>query len=132
MPAPIRSLSNDYRECKLIKLDPNDPHSPVAVSQEGYSPSDPTCQMSLYYLQRDGKWIDEFSRSSVAAKEPVEIIFDTSADALQVLSKLVGKPAIRSLPVTEAEIREYIAKAKDVSTSIRELLARYRAAKASK
>jgi hypothetical protein len=88
--------------------------------------------MSLYYLQRDGKWIDEFSRSSVAAKEPVEIIFDTSADALQVLSKLVGKPAIRSLPVTEAEIREYIAKAKDVSTSIRELLARYRAAKASK
>ncbi|PYJ42778.1 MAG: hypothetical protein DME86_04720 [Verrucomicrobia bacterium] len=59
-----RALTNDHKDCKLIKLNPADPTSPYAVMQEGYDSADPTCRMRMFYLQRDGQWIDEIARSA--------------------------------------------------------------------
>ena len=64
MSTPSRALTNDYRDCKLIKLDSNDPASPLVVMQEGYAPGDSKCRMRMFYLQRDGFWIDEIARST--------------------------------------------------------------------
>jgi hypothetical protein len=66
---PTRALTNDYNDCKLIKLDSNDPKSPLVVMQEGYAPSDATCRMRMFYLQRDGFWIDEIARSTLPDSE---------------------------------------------------------------
>ena len=131
MPTPSRVLTNDYKDCKLIKLDSNDPKSPLVVMQEGYAPSDPNCRMRLFYLQRDGLWIDEIARSTRPDSEAGDIVFETSAEAIKVLSGLFGKPFVRNLPVTEADAQAYMARAQGGSPEelFRQFLARYRAAK---
>ena len=131
MPAPSRPLTNDYKDCKLIMLDASDPKSPLIVAQEGYAPSDPNCRMRMYYLQRDGFWIDEIARSTRPDSEAGEIVFETTSEALQLLSSLFGKPIVRELPTTEEDAQAYIARVKGGTPEehYRQFLARYRAAK---
>jgi hypothetical protein len=131
MPAPTRALTNDYKDCKLIRLDANDPKSPLIVSQEGYAPGDATCRMRLFYLQRNGFWIDEIARSTRPDSEAGDVVFDNSAEAMKTLSGLVGRPFIRELPVTEADTQAYLARVQGGSSEqlLLQFLARYRAAK---
>ena len=131
MPTPSRALTNDYNDCKLIKLDSNDPKSPLVVMQEGYAPSDPNCRMRMFYLQHDGFWIDEIARSTRPDTEAGDVVFETSAEALKALSGLLGKPLIRELPVTPADAQAYMAREQGGSPEelLRQFLARYRAAK---
>ena len=131
MPTPSRPLTNDYKDCKLIMLDASDPKSPLIVAQEGYAPSDPNCRMRMYYLQRDGFWIDEIARSTLPDSEAGDVVFETSAHAIAALSGLLGKPLIRELPVTEADIQAYKTRVQGGSPEelLRGFLARYRAAK---
>ncbi len=131
MPTPARALTNDYRDCHLVRLDPNDPNSPLFVAQEGYAPNDPNCLMRLFYLQRDGFWIDEIARSTRPDSEAGDVVFETTAEAVNALSGLVGRPLIRQLPVTDADIQAYKARVQGGSPQelLRQFLARYRAAK---
>ena len=131
MPTPARALTNDYNDCKLIKLDSNESRSPLVVMQEGYAPGDTTCRMRMFYLQRDGFWIDEIARSTLPDSEAGDVVFETTAEALRAMSGLLGKPLIRELPVTEADVRAYMARVKGGSPEelLRGFLARYRAAK---
>ncbi|MES2569858.1 MAG: hypothetical protein V4710_07355 [Verrucomicrobiota bacterium] len=128
MPTPIRALTNHLQDCKLIRLDANDPQSPLVITQEGYAPNDPSCRMRLFYLQHDGMWIDEIARSTRPESEVGDIVFDTSAEALRILSRLFGKPLIRDLPVTEADVHAYITREQGGSALElgRQFLARYR------
>jgi hypothetical protein len=133
MPTPTRALTNDHKDCKLIKLDASQ-RGPCVIMQEGYAPDDPTCRMRLFYLQRDGLWIDEIARSTRPDSELGDVIFETFAEAMQVLSGLVGRPVIRSLPTTEADIQAYLGRMKSISSpaaALRQVLARHRAAKGS-
>jgi hypothetical protein len=131
MPSPSRALTNDYRDCKLIKLDVSDASNPVVVGQEGYAPGDATARMRMFYLQRDGFWIDEIARSTRPDSEAGDVVFDTSSQAVQLLSKLFGQPLIRELPIREADIQAYMVRARGGSAEklLRQFLARYRAAK---
>ena len=131
MSSPSRVLTNDYRDCKLVKLDANDPKSPLIVMQEGYAPSDPKCRMRMFYLQHDGFWIDEIARSTRPDSEAGDVVFETAGEVLQVLSGLVGKPLIRELPVTEGDIQAYASRVRGGTSDelLRQFLARYRAAK---
>jgi hypothetical protein len=131
MPTPARVLTNDYNDCKLVQLDAGDPKSPLVVMQEGYTPSDASCRMRMFYLQRDGFWIDEISRSTLPDSEAGNVVFETSKEALQALSRLFGKPLVRELPVTEADVRAYMARAQGGSPEalFRQFLERYRGAK---
>lgn len=131
MSTPSRALTNDYKDCNLVKLDPSDPASPLVVMQEGYSLTDPNCRMKMFYLQRDGFWIDEFARSTRPDSEAGEVVFETASDAVRVLSGLFGKPLVRELPVTEADVQAYKSRASGGNPVelFRQFLARYRAAK---
>lgn len=115
----------------MVKLDANDPASPLVVMQEGYSPTDSTCKMKMFYLQRDGFWIDEVARSTRPDSECGDIVFDTSAEAIQAMSQLFGKPLVRELPVTEADVKNYIANASGGAAKdlFKKFLAKYRASK---
>lgn len=129
---PKRNLTNDYKDCHLIKLDPHDSHSPIVVTQEGCSPDDPLVKTRLFYLQRDGQWIDEIARSTRPDSEAGEIIFENAGEAMKLLSSLFGRPRVRAVPTTEADAEAYIAKARSYpSTEVayRDFLNRYRAAK---
>src|SRR5436189_5267325 len=108
MPTPTRVLTNDYKDCKLIHLDSNDHKSPLVVMQEGYSPSDASCRMRMFYLQRKGFWIDEVARSTRPETEIADIVFDTAGDAVNTLSRMFGKPLVREIPVSEADVQKYM------------------------
>ena len=106
----MRALTNDYRDCKIIKIDPADPTSPYGVMQEGYDPNDPTYRTRMFYLQRDGQWIDEIARSARPDSEGGDVLFETSAEALELLGRLRGKPVVRDLPVSQDEMKNYLAR----------------------
>ncbi len=131
MPTPARALTNSYQDCKLVKLDADDPASPLVVMQEGYAPSDATCRMRLFYLQRDGMWIDEVARSTRPDTEAGDIVFESPGDAVKVMSGLFGKPMVRELPVTESDVQNYMNNARGGSSQelLKRFLARYRSSK---
>jgi hypothetical protein len=132
MPTPPRALTNDYRDCQLLKLDANDPNSPFVVVQEGYAPGDQSGRMRMFYLQRDGFWIDEIARSTRPDSELDDVVFGSSLEVTELLSGLIGRPLIRQLPVTDADIQAYLTRVKSISSpeaAFREVLARYRATK---
>lgn len=131
MPTGSRVLTNDYKDCKLVRLDANDPASPLVVTQEGYAPNDGSFRMRLFYLQRDGLWIDEVARSTRPESEVGDIVFDTPADVVKALSGLFGKPLIREIAVTDADIEAYKARASSGSAEVlfRQFLTRYRASR---
>jgi hypothetical protein len=128
---PARALTNDYQDCKLIKLDSRDPKSPLVVVQEGYIPGDPTCRVQNFYLQRDGFWIDEIAHSTIPDNEIGNIVFESSAEVVQAFSGIFGQPLIRQLPVKQADVQAFMTKVRGGSPEdlLRQFLARYRAAK---
>jgi hypothetical protein len=129
---PMRYLTNDFKDCRLIKLDPSESGSPFIVSQEGCAPDDMSCKTKMYYLQRDGQWIDEIARSTRPDSEAGDVIFEKPAEAVDLLASLFGKPKVRHIPVSDADTDAYITKMKSVSSpeaAFRDFLARYRAAK---
>ena len=131
MPTPTRALTNDFKDCNMVKLDAGNPGSPYVVMQVGYAPGDPTCQMRLFYLQHDGMWIDEIARSTVPDRESGDVVFETVADVMKVLSGLFGKPIIRELPVSKANVEAYVGRLKIIGSpkdALRDFLARYRRA----
>jgi hypothetical protein len=132
MPTPLRALKNDANACKLIKVDPADSKTPYAVMQEGYDPDDITCRMRMFYLQRDRQWIDEIARSTRPDAEGGDVLFENAAEALNAISKLPAKPVVRNLPVTQSDVKNYLARVGSGSSPqelLRQFLARYRAAK---
>lgn len=128
---PTRALTNDYQDCKLVKLDSSDPRSPLIVVQEGYVPGDPSCRMRTFYLQRNGFWIDEIARSTLPDSEAPEVVFETAAEVVQLFSGIFGPPLVRQLPVSEADIQAYLGRVRSGTAEglLRQFLARYRAAK---
>lgn len=128
----MRNLTNDYKDCKIVRLDHNDPYSPYAVMQEGCAPGDLKCRTRMFYLQHDGQWINEIARSTRPDSEIGGIVFETAAEALTLLSSLHGRPVVRALPVTEQDEKNYLARMSGgISTKdlLRQFLPRYRAAK---
>jgi len=100
--------------------------------QEGSDSSDPTCRRRMFDLQCDRQWIDEIARSTRPDSEAGEVVFEIAAEALKVLGELAGKPAVRDLPVSEAEVKSYLARVDSGSSPqdlLRQFLGRYRAAK---
>jgi hypothetical protein len=130
-PVPLRTLTNDFKDCKLIKLDPAEAGSPLVVLQEGCAPNDLTCKSKMFYLQRDGMWIDEIAHSTLSDRDAGLVVFETPADVIGLLSQLFGKPKVREIHATEADVENYVArmqKVKSPEAALRDFLARYRAA----
>jgi hypothetical protein len=132
MATAVHAITNEYNACHLIKLDTKDRNTPFVVVQEAYDPRDLSSRQQMYYLQRDGLWIDEIACTMLPDSELDLVVYETSGDALEVVSHLVGKPMIRRFPVSAADVQEYVAKMKSIGSpeaAFHRVLARYRAAK---
>jgi len=131
----MRTLTNDYTDCRLIKLDASEHGSPIVVAQEGCAPDDMVPIPKLFYLQRDGLWIDEIARSTRPDSEAGDVIFESAGEAIKLLSSLFGKAHVRKVHVTDADIEAYISRMKSIGSpeaAYRDFLARYRRAKGRK
>jgi len=97
-------------------------------------PHDPLSRVRLFFLQRDGMWIDEIGRSTLPDSEVAKVVFDTATEVLEVISRLAGPPVVREVPVTDADVRVYTARVQGIGspeTAFQDLLARYRRSKES-
>jgi hypothetical protein len=128
---PSRPLTNDYQDCKLVKLDSSDPRSPLIVMQEGYVPGDAACRVRTFYLQRNGFWIDEIARSTLPDSEAGDVVFESATEVVQLFSGIFGPPLVRQLPVSDADVQAYLSRVRSGTSEglLRQFLARYRAAK---
>ena len=86
----------------------------------------------MFYLQRDGQWIDEVPGRTRPDSEGGDVLFESSAEALELLGRLRGKPVVRDLPVSKDDVKNYLARVGSGSSPqelLRRIFARYRAAK---
>ncbi|HEY3901723.1 MAG TPA: hypothetical protein VGM54_24130 [Chthoniobacter sp.] len=131
----MRYLTNKCEDCRLIRLDPSQPGSPLVVMQEGCAPNDELCKTKMFYLQRDGKWIDEIARGTRPDSEAGDVVFESTSEVVQLLTSLFGKPVVRELPVSESDVEAYITRMKSIASpeaALRDFLARSRAARKRK
>lgn len=127
----MRTLTNDYSDCSLIRAEPDNPASPFIVAQRGADPEDPTFLQAVFYLQRDGLWIEETANGCRPMQDRYKVVFESVQDVVEVLGKMTGKPEIERIAVTAADLQAYIARLKSTTTEeiVRSFLASYRASK---
>lgn len=129
----MRTLTNDYTDCTLIRVEPDNPNSPFVVAQIGADPVDPTYRQALFFLQTDGTWIEEAAQASRPQEERFRIVFDTLADVMSVLGELTGAPEVERMELAAADIQIYIQRLKTstIEQVVHTFLASYRASKRS-
>jgi hypothetical protein len=131
MAAPLRTLSNNYGDCTLIRAEPENPRSPFVVAQLGADPMDPTFRQAVFFLQKHGRWIEESVNACRPDAERFQIIFDNLDDVMRVLGALTGKPEIERHEVSLEALHGYVERLKTSTTEeiVRGFLTRYRATK---
>lgn len=104
----MRALSNDYKLCQLVRLEPDVEDTPFVVMQEAYDPEDPKMRATLFWLQRDGTWVDDLARSSLTLEQKLEAVFESATEAMTRLSSLPPKPEIMRVELTGEVLLERI------------------------
>jgi len=126
----MHQLTNDYRDCELINLEPETPGGPYAVVQEAFDSHDPNMRTAVFYLQQDGCWIEEIAHSILPEERKFDMVFETLADVMETLEGLTEPPEVERITVTPEQIEAFLARlraAGDAHTFIRSFLHRYRA-----
>ena len=73
-----------------------------------------------------------YPQSTRPDSEGGDVLFESSAEALELLGRLRGKPVVRDLPVSKDDVKNYLARVGSGSSPqelLRQFLVRYRAAK---
>jgi hypothetical protein len=82
-------LSNQYSDCEVLDLDPSEAkRGPFVAMQRAIDPNDPRQQENLYFLRRDGTWVECATHMSTPEKERVSIVFDALPDIIKLLAEL--------------------------------------------
>lgn len=105
----MRQLTNNYRDCTLINIEPSTPGGPYVVVQEAFDPEDPQMRNALFMLQHDGTWIEEIARTELPDEERFEVVFETLNDVMQAFQAMPDKPSVERIPVTAEAIEAYLA-----------------------
>jgi hypothetical protein len=131
MAAPLRTLSNNYSDCTLIRAEPENAESPFVVTQLGADPMDPTFRQAVFFLQRHGCWIEECANACRPEAERFQIVFDSLEEVMNVLGGLTGKPDIERCEVSVEALSAYIERLRSTTTEeiVRSFLASYRSTK---
>ena len=129
----MNQLTNDYRACRLINLEPDTPGGPYAVTQKAFDPRDPTMRVALFFLQQDGCWIEEIAHAILPEERKFDVVFENLADVMETLEVLSDPPEVERITLTKAQIESYLARLLtegDAHEIIRGFLHRYRAMQA--
>ncbi len=113
----MRTITNDYRDSKVLNLGSAGTPGPYLVIQQGVAPKDPIPKTRMFVLRPDGSWAD-FNAYVCQGKPEVldEIVFSSMAKVMMAFGKLPGRPQVVDLPVDEAGLRAWIERQKDGDT----------------
>jgi hypothetical protein len=93
----MATITNHYQNCELLNLKygPGG-RGPFIVRQEGTPPGSTTFQPERFLLRKDGVWVLNLAVFALTEKEKEQFVFESSAEAMQLLDELRGEPIVES------------------------------------
>jgi len=128
----MQSLTNYYGDCTLINLEPSTPGGPYVIVQKALDPQASELREELFFLRRDGVWVEEIARTTLPDEDRFAVVFERLDEVIETLEGLNGTPEILRVAVSRAQIDEYLVMIRAAGSSegmIRGLLSRYRTAR---
>jgi hypothetical protein len=125
------SLSNNYLDCEILNLDPDNPrHGPFVVTQSAVDANDPRQIQNLYLLRRDGVWIEYATHELTPESKRIPVTFDGLGEITKLMSGLMGNPQIvREEDLDQAMLSQFLQQvnaAGGMLAHIRSRVARYK------
>ena len=113
----MRTITNDYRDAKVLDLGASGEKGPYLVTQTGVSPSDPIPKTRMFVLRPDGRWAD-FNAYVCQGKPEVldEIVFTSMTQVMTTFGKLTTRPQVLDLPIDEPGLQAWIERQKGGDT----------------
>jgi len=109
----IRTITNNYRDARVLNLGAKGERGPFLVTQVGIAPNDELCRERMFVLRPDGQWVDFNAYASKGQPEAMdEIVFQSLNKVIETFGTLTGKAKVLSLPVDEAGLAAWIARQK--------------------
>jgi len=107
----MRTITNDYRDTQILNLGSGGERGPYLVTQTGVAPRAALPKTHLFVLRPDGKWVDLNCYVCQGRPEVIdELVFNSTAEVMQTLAGLTGKPEVVDLPIDEAGLKAWIAR----------------------
>ena len=109
----LQTITNDFRAVRLMDLGSGSTRGPFLVTQLGVAPNDAMPRERMFVLRPDGKWVD-FNCYACQGRPEVmdELVFNTTAQVMQTMARLTGKPEVVDLPIDEAGLKEWSSRQK--------------------
>ncbi len=107
----LKTITNDYRDAKILNLGSGYERGPYLVTQTGIAPRAESLRTHMFVLRPDGCWAD-FNAYVCQEKPEVmdEIVFPTMAEVMTTFGRLTGAPQVVDLPIDKAGLEAWIAR----------------------
>ncbi|HSI65418.1 MAG TPA: hypothetical protein VLE43_19990 [Candidatus Saccharimonadia bacterium] len=93
----MATLTNSYQNCELLNLRyGSGGRGPFIVRQDGTPPGSVTFQQERFLLRKDGTWVISLAVYPLSEKEKEQFLFESSAEAMQLLEELRGEPLVEA------------------------------------
>ena len=110
----MHTLTNNYRDARILNLSSGGQSGPYLVTQTGASPNDALAKDRMFVLRPDGRWVDFNAYACQGKPEAMdEIVFSTTTQIMETFGKLFGRPQVLDLPVDEAGLKAWLERQKD-------------------
>jgi hypothetical protein len=109
----MRTLTNDYRDSKVMNLGAAGESGPYLVTQTGVAPNDQVPRTHFFVLRPDGRWADFNAYVCQGKPEALdEIVFPTMPKIMEVFARLRGRADVADLPIDEAGLKAWLERQK--------------------
>ncbi len=124
------ALSNHYSACEVLDLDPSAERGPFVATQRAVDPDDPRQQENLYFLRRDGVWVECATHMLSPGPGRVSVLFDSLSEIITLLAELPPKVKVHRAalvdPACLAAMMQQVEAEGGLLGHIRNQVARYR------
>lgn len=113
------TLSNSYHQVQLLNLGygPGG-RGPFIVRQVASAPGSMTMEQERFLLRKDGTWVINIAVYALSEKDKEQFLYDTSGEAVTLLSGLVGDPVVDTSLPEGASVEQLKAAAQTTLTGI--------------
>jgi hypothetical protein len=109
----MRTLTNDYRDSKVMNLGSGNESGPYLVTQTGVSPNDPVPRTHFFVCDQTAAGWTSTPMSARGNPEALdEIVFPNMPKVMEVFARLRGRADVVDLPIDEAGLKAWIERQK--------------------
>ena len=107
----MRTITNDYRDARIMNLGSGSERGPYLVTQTGVAPRAELPRTHMFVLRPDGRWVDFNAYACQGKPEAMdEIVFSTMAEVMTTFGRLTGPPQVVDLPIDEDGLKAWISR----------------------